>query len=179
MDWKVAYRHGSNGLTANWTYGINRIDLLAFDDLQLEARFFRYVNNVASDFTAVSSATLPIGVVDHNNQLGIYLPTSDLRWQTVPDDFVVTDWTSSGTTPTQRRRGAYRMILDQDAGLSVVLGESARVAVGDVSYERATVCFALVTADNQAYDSTIDRVEMYVPDGGVWYSRVQLRIVGR
>ena len=184
LDWRIAYRHSTNTNDPWYTHPINRTDLLAFNDLQMEARFFYFdPAGAPSNFTAISSAAIPAGVVDRNSQIGTVIPSGDLRWQTVPEAFSTNDWTGAATgtavTAAARRAGVFRAVLDRDAGLSVVLGEQTRDADDDVSYQRATVCFALVTAANLTYDGIIDRIEIYVPEGAVWYSRMELRIIGR
>ena len=61
-----------------------------------------------------------------------FTPSTELRWQTLPQDFVLADWTSTVAARVARRLGVFRAVLDRDNGLSVVLGESARSTPDDV-----------------------------------------------
>ena len=180
LDWADVYRPNyDSDATVAWKFNINEVDLLSYNDLVLEARFFYYINGAPDHFSAVARGSIPLGTVNKGGVLGTWTPTTELRWQTVPEDFLLTDWTSAVAARVARRRGTYRAVLDRDAGLGVVLGEDARETSEDVSYRRATICFGLQSADTGTYTSTIDAVAIYVPLGTQAYSRTQIRIVGR
>ena len=180
LDWADVYRpdHTAAAKVA-WKFNINEVDLLAYNDLALEAQFFYYTNGPPDDFSAVARASIPFGTARKDGVLGTYTPSTELRWQTIPQDFLLTDWTSTVPARVARRLGVFRAVLDRDEGLSVVLGEGARSTTDDVSYQRATICFGLQTAAIGEYNSTINAVAIYVPVGTQAYSRTQIRIVGR
>ena len=180
LDWADVYRpdHTAAAKVA-WKFNINEVDLLAYNDLALEAQFFYYTNGPPDDFSAVARTSIPFGTARKDGVLGTYTPSTELRWQTIPQDFLLTDWTSTVPARVARRLGVFRAVLDRDEGLSVVLGEGARSTTDDVSYQRATICFGLQTAATGAYNSTINAVAIYVPVGTQAYSRTQIRIVGR
>ena len=180
MDWADVYRpdHTAAAKVA-WKFNINEVDLLAYNDLALEAQFFYYTNGPPDDFSAVARASIPFGTARKDGVLGTYTPSTELRWQTLPQDFLLTDWTSTVAARVARRLGVFRAVLDRDEGLSVVLGEGARSTTDDVSYEHATICFGLQSAAVGSYGSTINAVAIYVPPGTQAYSRTQIRIVGR
>ena len=180
LDWADVYRPNYDAdATVAWKFNINEVDLLSYNDLVLEARFFYYINGAPDHFSAVARGVIPLGTVNKGGVLGTWTPTTELRWQTVPEDFLLTDWTSAVAARVARRRGTYRAVLDRDAGLGVVLGEDARETSDDEAYRRATVCFGLQSADTGTYTSTIDAVAIYMPLGTQAYSRTQIRIVGR
>ena len=180
LDWADVYRpdHTAAAKVA-WKFNINEVDLLAYNDLVLEARFFYYINGPPDEFSAVARGVIPTGTARKDGVLGTYTPSTELRWQTIPQDFLLTDWTSTVAARVARRLGVFRAVLDRDNGLSVVLGESARSTPDDVAYQRATICFGLQTASTGAYNSTINAVAIYVPVGTQAYSRTQIRILGR
>ena len=180
LDWADVYRPNYNAdATVAWKFGINLVDLLTYNDLVLEARFFYYTNGPPDDFSAVARASIPFGTAKKDGVLGTYTPSTELRWQTLPQDFLLTDWTSTVAARVARRLGVFRAVLDRDNGLSVVLGESARSTPDDQAYQRATICFGLQTASTGAYNSTINAVAIHVPVGTQAYSRTQIRILGR
>ena len=180
LDWADVYRPNYNAdATVAWKFGINLIDLLTYNDLVLEARFFYYINGAPDDFSAVARASIPFGTAKKDGVLGTYTPTTELRWQTLPQDFLLTDWASTVAARVARRLGVFRAVLDRDNGLSVVLGESARSTPDDAAYQRATICFGLQTSSTGAYNSTINAVAIHVPVGTQAYSRTQIRILGR
>ena len=180
LDWADVYRPNyMANATVAWKFGINLIDLLTFNDLSLEARFFYYINGSPDEFSAVAQAVIPMGTARKDGVLGTYTPSTELRWQTIPQDFLLTDWTSTVSSRVARRLGVFRAVLDRDNGLSVVLGESARSTPDDQAYQRATICFGLQTASTGAYNSAINAVAIYVPLGTQAYSRTQIRIIGR
>ena len=180
LDWADVYRPDYTAAAkVAWKFNINEIDLLAYNDLVLEARFFYYINGSPNEFSSVARGVIPIGTVDKDGVLGTFTPSTELRWQTLPQDFLLTDWTSTVAARVARRLGVFRAVLDRDNGLSVVLGESARSTPDDQAYQRATICFGLQTAAIGAYSSTINAVSIHVPVGTQAYSRTQIRIVGR
>ena len=180
LDWADVYRPNYQAnATVAWKFGINTVDLLTYNDLALEARFFYYINGSPDEFEAVARASIPLGTVNKDGVLASSTPSSELRWQTLPQDYLLTDWTSTVAARVARRLGVFRAVLDRDNGLSVVLGESARSTPDDQAYERATICFGLQTSSTGAYNSTINAVSIYVPVGTQAYSRTQIRIVGR
>ena len=188
LDWADVYRpnYQANAKVA-WKFNINEVDLLTYNDLALEAQFFYYINGPPDHFSAVARTSIPLGTANKDGVLvhrsatspTVHTPSTDLRWQTIPQDFLLTDWTSTVADREVRRQGVFRAVLDRDNGLSVVLGENARSATDDVSYQRATICFGLQTAAAGAYNSTINAVAIYVPPGTQAYSRTRIRIVGR
>ena len=180
LDWADVYRpdHTAAAKVA-WKFNINEVDLLAYNDLALEAQFFYYTNGPPDDFSAVARTSIPFGTARKDGVLGTFTPSTELRWQTLPQDYVLADWTSTVASRVARRLGVFRAVLDRDNGLSVVLGEGARSTPDDVSYQRATICFGLQTAATGEYNSTINAVSIYVPVGTQAYSRTQIRIVGR
>ena len=180
LDWADVYRpdHTAAAKVA-WKFNINEVDLLAYNDLALEAQFFYYTNGPPDDFSAVARTSIPFGTARKDGVLGTFTPSTELRWQTLPQDYVLADWTSTVASRVARRLGVFRAVLDRDNGLSVVLGEGARSTPDDVSYQRATICFGLQTAAIGEYNSTINAVSIYVPVGTQAYSRTQIRIVGR
>ena len=180
MDWADVYRpdHTAAAKVA-WKFNINEVDLLAYNDLALEAQFFYYTNGPPDDFSAVARTSIPFGTAKKDGVLGTYTPSTELRWQTLPQDFLLTDWTSTVAARVARRLGVFRAVLDRDEGLSVVLGEGARSTTDDVAYQHATICFGLQSAAVGSYGSTINAVAIYVPPGTQAYSRTQIRIVGR
>ena len=180
LDWADVYRpdHTAAAKVA-WKFNINEVDLLAYNDLALEAQFFYYTNGPPDDFSAVARTSIPFGTARKDGVLGTFAPSTELRWQTLPQDYVLADWTSTVASRVARRLGVFRAVLDRDNGLSVVLGEGARSTPDDVSYQRATICFGLQTAATGEYNSTINAVSIYVPVGTQAYSRTQIRIVGR
>ena len=180
LDWADVYRPNYNAdATVAWKFGINLVDLLTYNDLVLEARFFYYINGSPDDFSAVARGVIPTGTAKKDGVLGTYTPTTELRWQTLPQDFLLTDWASTVPARVARRLGVFRAVLDRDNGLSVVLGESARSTPDDQAYQRATICFGLQTSSTGAYNSTINAVAIHVPVGTQAYSRTQIRILGR
>ena len=180
LDWADVYRPNYDvNATVAWKFGINLVDLLTYNDLVLEARFFYYINNAPDDFSAVARGVIPTGTAKKDGVLGTYTPTTELRWQTLPQDFLLTDWASTVPARVARRLGVFRAVLDRDNGLSVVLGESARSTPDDAAYQRATICFGLQTSSTGAYNSTINAVAIHVPVGTQAYSRTQIRILGR
>ena len=188
LDWADVYRPNfqANAKVA-WKFNINEVDLLTYNDLALEAQFFYYINGPPDHFSAVARTSIPLGTANkdgvlvhrHATSPTVHTPSTDLRWQTIPQDFLLTDWTSTVADREVRRQGVFRAVLDRDNGLSVVLGEGARSTPDDAAYERATICFGLQTASTGAYNSTINAVSIYVPVGTQAYSRTQIRIVGR
>ena len=180
LDWADVYRpdHTAAAKVA-WKFNINEVDLLAYNDLALEAQFFYYTNGPPDDFSAVARTSIPFGTARKDGVLGTYTPSTELRWQTIPQDFLLTDWASTVPARVARRLGVFRAVLDRDEGLSVVLGEGARSTTDDVSYQHATICFGLQSAAVGSYGSTINAVAIYVPPGTQAYSRTQIRIVGR
>ena len=180
LDWADVYRpdHTAAAKVA-WKFNINEVDLLAYNDLALEAQFFYYTNGPPDDFSAVARTSIPFGTARKDGVLGTYTPSTELRWQTIPQDFLLTDWASTVPARVARRLGVFRAVLDRDNGLSVVLGEGARSTTDDVSYQHATICFGLQSAAVGSYGSTINAVAIYVPPGTQAYSRTQIRIVGR
>ena len=180
LDWADVYRPNYDvNATVAWKFGINLVDLLTYNDLVLEARFFYYTNGPPDDFSAVARGVIPTGTAKKDGVLGTYTPTTELRWQTLPQDFLLTDWASTVPARVARRLGVFRAVLDRDNGLSVVLGESARSTPDDAAYQRATICFGLQTSSTGAYNSTINAVAIHVPVGTQAYSRTQIRILGR
>ena len=180
LDWADVYRPDYTAAAkVAWKFDINEVDLLTYNELALEARFFYYINGPPDQFSAIARAIIPLGTVAKDGILSTYTPSTELRWQTLPQDFVLADWTSTVASRVARRLGAFRAVLDRDEGLSVVLGESARETLDDVAYEHATICFGLQTAATGAYNSTINAVAIYVPVGTQAYSRTQIRIMGR
>ena len=180
LDWADVYRPDwTAAAKIAWKFNINEVDLLTYNDLALEARFFYYINGPPNQFSAVARASIPLGTVDKDGILSTYTPSTELRWQTLPQDYVLADWTSTVASRVARRLGVFRAVLDRDNGLSVVLGEGARSTPDDASYQRATICFGLQTAATGAYNSTINAVAIHVPAGTQAYSRTQIRIVGR
>ena len=180
LDWADVYRPNYDvNATVAWKFGINLVDLLTYNDLVLEARFFYYINGSPNEFSAVARGVIPTGTVDKDGALGTYTPSTELRWQTLPQDFLLTDWASTVAARVARRLGVFRAVLDRDNGLSVVLGESARSTPDDQAYQRATICFGLQTSSTGAYNSTINAVAIHVPIGTQAYSRTQIRILGR
>ena len=180
LDWADVYRPNYDvNATVAWKFGINLVDLLTYNDLVLEARFFYYTNGPPDDFSAVARGVIPTGTAKKDGVLGTYTPTTELRWQTLPQDFLLTDWASTVPARVARRLGVFRAVLDRDNGLSVVLGESARSTPDDQAYQRATICFGLQTSSIGAYNSTINAVAIHVPVGTQAYSRTQIRILGR
>ena len=180
LDWADVYRPNYDvNATVAWKFGINLVDLLTYNDLVLEARFFYYTNGPPDDFSAVARGVIPTGTAKKDGVLGTYTPTTELRWQTLPQDFLLTDWASTVPARVARRLGVFRAVLDRDNGLSVVLGESARSTPDDQAYQRATICFGLQTSSTGAYNSTINAVAIHVPVGTQAYSRTQIRILGR
>ena len=180
LDWADVYRPNYDAnATVSWKFGINLVDLLTYNDLVLDARFFYYINGPPDEFSSVARAIIPFGPVNKDGALGTYTPSTQLRWQTLPQDFVLTDWTSTVPARVARRLGVFRAVLDRDNGLSVVLGESARSTPDDIAYQRATICFGLQTSSTGAYNSTINAVAIHVPVGTQAYSRTQIRIMGR
>ena len=188
LDWADVYRpdHTANAKVA-WKFNINEVDLLTYNDLALEAQFFYYINGPPDHFSAVARASIPLGTANkdgvlvhrHATSPTVHTPSTDLRWQTIPQDFLLADWTSTVADREVRRQGVFRAVLDRDNGLSVVLGEGARSTTDDVSYQHATICFGLQSAAVGSYGSTINAVAIYVPPGTQAYSRTQIRIVGR
>ena len=180
LDWADVYRPNYDvNATVAWKFGINLVDLLTYNDLVLEARFFYYINNAPDEFSAVARGVIPTGTARKDGVLGTYTPSTELRWQTLPQDFLLTDWASTVPARVARRLGVFRAVLDRDNGLSVVLGESARSTPDDAAYQRATICFGLQTSSTGAYNSTINAVAIHVPVGTQAYSRTQIRIMGR
>ena len=180
LDWADVYRPNYDvNATVAWKFGINLVDLLTYNDLVLEARFFYYINGAPDEFSAVARGVIPTGTARKDGVLGTYTPSTELRWQTLPQDFLLTDWASTVATRVARRLGVFRAVLDRDNGLSVVLGESARSTPDDAAYQRATICFGLQTSSTGAYNSTINAVAIHVPVGTQAYSRTQIRILGR
>ena len=188
LDWADVYRPDyTTAAKVAWKFNINEVDLLTYNDLALEAQFFYYINGPPDHFSAVSRTSIPLGTANKDGVLvhrsatspTVHTPSTDLRWQTIPQDFLLTDWTSTVADREVRRQGVFRAVLDRDNGLSVVLGENARSTTDDVSYQRATICFGLQTAATGAYNSTINAVAIYVPVGTQAYSRTRIRIVGR
>ena len=180
LDWADVYRPNYDvNATVAWKFGINLVDLLTYNDLVLEARFFYYINGSPNEFSAVARGVIPTGTVDKDGALGTYTPSTELRWQTLPQDFLLTDWASTVPARVARRLGVFRAVLDRDNGLSVVLGEGARSTPDDAAYQRATICFGLQTSSTGAYNSTINAVAIHVPVGTQAYSRTQIRILGR
>ena len=188
LDWADVYRPDyTTDAKVAWKFNINEVDLLTYNDLALEAQFFYYINGPPDHFSAVARTSIPLGTANkdgvlvhrHATSPTVHTPSTDLRWQTIPQDFLLTDWTSTVADREVRRQGVFRAVLDRDNGLSVVLGEGARSTTDDVSYQRATICFGLQTAATGAYNSTINAVAIYVPVGTQAYSRTQIRIVGR
>ena len=180
LDWADVYRPNYDAAaTVSWKFGINLVDLLTYNDLVLDARFFYYINGPPDEFSSVARAIIPFGPVNKDGVLGTYTPSTELRWQTLPQDYLLTDWTSTVPARVARRLGVFRAVLDRDNGLSVVLGESARSTPDDVAYQRATICFGLQTSSTGAYNSTINAVAIHVPVGTQAYSRTQIRIMGR
>ena len=180
LDWADVYRPNYQAnATVAWKFGINSVDLLTYNDLVLDARFFYYINGPPDQFSSVARAIIPFGPVNKDGVLGTFTPSTELRWQTLPQDFVLTDWTSTVPARVARRLGVFRAVLDRDNGLSVVLGESARSTPDDQAYQRATICFGLQTSSTGAYNSTINAVAIHVPVGTQAYSRTQIRIMGR
>ena len=188
LDWADVYRPDwTAAAKIAWKFNINEVDLLSYNDLALEARFFYYINGPPDHFSTVARASIPRGTVNKDGVLAsrhttaptVLTPSTDLRWQTLPQDYVLADWTSTVADRVARRLGVFRAVLDRDEGLSVVLGEGARSTPDDVSYQRATICFGLQTAATGAYNSTINAVSIHVPVGTQAYSRTQIRIVGR
>ena len=188
LDWADVYRPNYQAnATVAWKFNINEVDLLTYNDLVLEARFFYYINGPPDHFSAVARTSIPLGTVNKDGLLAsrhatsptVLTPSTDLRWQTIPQDFVLADWTSPFADREARRQGVYRAVLDRDNGLSVVLGEGARSTPDDASYQRATICFGLQTAAIGAYNSTINAIAIHVPVGTQAYSRTQIRILGR
>ena len=180
LDWADVYRPNYQAnATVAWKFGINTVDLLTYNDLVLDARFFYYINGPPDQFSSVARAIIPFGPVNKDGVLGAFTPSTELRWQTLPQDFVLTDWTSTVPARVARRLGVFRAVLDRDNGLSVVLGESARSTPDDQAYQRATICFGLQTSSTGAYNSTINAVAIHVPVGTQAYSRTQIRIMGR
>ena len=180
LDWADVYRPNYQAnATVAWKFGINTVDLLTYNDLVLDARFFYYINGPPDQFSSVARAIIPFGPVNKDGVLGTFTPSTELRWQTLPQDFVLTDWTSTVPARVARRLGVFRAVLDRDNGLSVVLGESARSTPDDQAYQRATICFGLQTSSTGAYNSTINAVAIHVPVGTQAYSRTQIRIMGR
>ena len=188
LDWADVYRpdHTAAAKVA-WKFNINEVDLLTYNDLVLEARFFYYINGPPDQFSAVARTSIPLGTANkdgvlasrHTTSPTVLTPSTDLRWQTIPQDYVLADWTSTVADREARRQGVFRAVLDRDNGLSVVLGEGARSTTDDVSYQHATICFGLQSAAVGSYGSTINAVAIYVPPGTQAYSRTQIRIVGR
>ena len=188
LDWADVYRpnYQANAKVA-WKFNINEVDLLTYNDLALEAQFFYYINGPPDHFSAVARTSIPLGTANkdgvlvhrHATSPTVHTPSTDLRWQTIPQDFLLTDWTSTVADREVRRQGVFRAVLDRDNGLSCVLGEGARSTPDDATYERATICFGLQTAATGAYNSTINAIAIYVPPGTQAYSRTQIRIVGR
>ena len=188
LDWADVYRPNfqANAKVA-WKFNINEVDLLTYNDLALEAQFFYYINGPPDHFSAVARTSIPLGTANkdgvlvhrHATSPTVHTPSTDLRWQTIPQDFLLTDWTSTVADREVRRQGVFRAVLDRDNGLSVVLGEGARSTPDDAAYERATICFGLQTAATGAYNSTINAIAIYVPVGTQAYSRTRIRIVGR
>ena len=188
LDWADVYRPDwTAAAKIAWKFNINEVDLLTYNDLALEARFFYYINGPPDHFSTVARASIPRGTVNKDGVLAsrhttaptVLTPSTDLRWQTLPQDYVLADWTSTVADRVARRLGVFRAVLDRDNGLSVVLGEGARSTPDDASYQRATICFGLQTAGIGAYNSTINAVSIHVPVGTQAYSRTQIRIVGR
>ena len=188
LDWADVYRPDyTTAAKVAWKFNINEVDLLTYNDLALEAQFFYYINGPPDHFSAVSRTSIPLGTANKDGVLvhrsatspTVHTPSTDLRWQTIPQDFLLTDWTSTVADREVRRQGVFRAVLDRDNGLSVVLGENARSATDDVPYQRATICFGLQTAATGAYNSTINAIAIYVPVGTQAYSRTRIRIVGR
>ena len=188
LDWADVYRPDwTAAAKIAWKFNINEVNLLSYNDLALEARFFYYINGPPDHFSTVARASIPRGTVNKDGVLAsrhttaptVLTPSTDLRWQTLPQDYVLADWTSTVADRVARRLGVFRAVLDRDEGLSVVLGEGARSTPDDVSYQRATICFGLQTAATGAYNSTINAVSIHVPVGTQAYSRTQIRIVGR
>ena len=188
LDWADVYRPNyTTGATVAWKFNINEVDLLTYNDLALEAQFFYYINGPPDHFSAVSRTSIPLGTANKDGVLvhrsatspTVHTPSTELRWQTIPQDFLLTDWTSTVVDREVRRQGVFRAVLDRDNGLSVVLGENARSTTDDQAYQRATICFGLQTAATGAYNSTINAVAIYVPVGTQAYSRTRIRIVGR
>ena len=188
LDWADVYRPDyTTDAKVAWKFNINEVDLLTYNDLALEARFFYYINGLPNHFSAVARISVPLGTANkdgvlvhrHATSPTVHTPSTDLRWQTIPQDFLLTDWTSTVADREARRQGVFRAVLDRDNGLSVVLGEGARSTPDDAAYQRATICFGLQTASTGAYNSTINAVSIYVPLGTQAYSRTQIRIVGR
>ena len=180
LDWADVYRPNYQAsATVAWKFGINLVDLLTYNDLVLDARFFYYINGSPDEFSSVARAIIPFGPVNKNGALGTLTPSTQLRWQTLPQDYLLTDWISTVPERVARRLGVFRAVLDRDNGLSVVLGESARSTPDDQAYQRATICFGLQTSSTGAYNSTINAVAIHVPVGTQAYSRTQIRIMGR
>ena len=188
LDWADVYRPDyTTAAKVAWKFNINEVDLLTYNDLALEAQFFYYINGPPDHFSAVSRTSIPLGTANKDGVLvhrsatspTVHTPSTDLRWQTIPQDFLLTDWTSTVVDREVRRQGVFRAVLDRDNGLSVVLGENARSTTDDQAYQRATICFGLQTAATGAYNSTINAVAIYVPVGTQAYSRTRIRIVGR
>ena len=180
LDWADVYRPDyTAAATVSWKFGINLVDLLTYNDLVLDARFFYYINGPPDEFSSVARAIIPFGPVNKDGVLGTYTPSTELRWQTLPQDYLLTDWASTVPARVARRLGVFRAVLDRDNGLSVVLGESARSTPDDIAYQRATICFGLQTSSTGAYNSTINAVAIHVPVGTQAYSRTQIRIMGR
>ena len=180
LDWADVYRPNYDvNATVAWKFGINLIDSLTYNDLVLEARFFYYINGSPNEFSAVARTSIPFGTARKDGVLGTYTPSTELRWQTLPQGFLLTDWTSTVAARAAQRLGVFRAVLDRDNGLSVVLGEGARSTPDDQAYQRATICFGLQTSSTGAYNSTINAVAIHVPVGTQAYSRTQIRIVGR
>ena len=188
LDWADVYRPNYQAnATVAWKWNINEVDLLTYHDLALEAEFFYYINGPPDHFSAVARASIPLGTANKDGVLAsrhttgptVHTPSTDLRWQTLPQDFLLTDWTSAVADREALRQGVFRAVLDRDNGLSVVLGEGARSTPDDQPYQRATICFGLQTASTGAYNSTINAVSIYVPVGTQAYSRTRIRIVGR
>ena len=47
-----------------WKFNINEVDLLTYNDLALEARFFYYINGPPDQFSSVARAIIPFGTVN-------------------------------------------------------------------------------------------------------------------
>ena len=182
------YRANTSGSTYNSLPISPTLDLGQFDEIMVEA-FFHYWDGPHNlrDRTIISRTLLPEGRINSGiiatfNEGGI----TGRNWQTARSDWNNDAWTNPDKADL--RKAIFRCILDKDDGLSITLGEGLRSSehVGDISYQRASFYFVLLSAAEGSGASTsivprITKIDAWVGPGPASqaYSRLAFRLWGR
>ena len=182
------YRASTSGSTYNSLPISPTLDLGQFDEIMVEA-FFHYWDGPYNliDRTIISRTLLPEGRINSGiiatfNEGGI----TGRNWQTARSDWNNDAWTNPDKADL--RKAIFRCILDKDDGLSITLGEGLRSSehVGDISYQRASFYFILLSAAEGSGASTsivprITKIDAWVGPGPASqaYSRLAFRLWGR